>query len=281
MAKQSVDEIAAHNRERWNDLVEAGIAYAQPWLDLTPSNALVRLDPDHVITDLLGDLRGKDVLCLAGGGGQQSVAFAVLGANVTVTDLSDRQLEQDRLAATHYGIQLNVLQTDMRDLSALSDAAFDLVFQPFSINFSPSIQPVIAEVARVLRPGGVYRVEWYNPFAQLMDPEQDWTGDGYLFRHPYRDGIEASALYPTWTVEQDGAPPKVVPSPHEFVHTLSTMVNTLAANHFVIRRAREHIADQTDVAPGSWEHSTSIAPPYLTFWSVYRPDLSYTYTDAQ
>ena len=40
-----------------------------------------------------------DVLCLAAGGGQQSVAFALLGANVTVFDLSETQLEHDRLAA--------------------------------------------------------------------------------------------------------------------------------------------------------------------------------------
>ena len=38
---------------------------------------------------LLGDLHDREVLCLAGGGGQQSAAFANLGARVTVLDLTE------------------------------------------------------------------------------------------------------------------------------------------------------------------------------------------------
>ena len=94
-----MDEIAQFNRERWNALVNAGVLYGRPWLDLTPLTAKQRLDPDN----LLPDMRGKQVLCLANGGGQQSPAFALLGAEVTVLDLSDAQLEQDRRAAEHYG----------------------------------------------------------------------------------------------------------------------------------------------------------------------------------
>lgn len=35
---------------------------------------------------LLADIDGKDVLCLASGGGQQSAVFSLLGAKVTVVD---------------------------------------------------------------------------------------------------------------------------------------------------------------------------------------------------
>ena len=91
-----MDELATFNRERWNALVAAGVQYSQPWLDLTPELARIRLDK----RGWLGDVAHQDVLCLATGGGQQSAAFAMLGAKTNVIDLSDAQLAQDRVAAT-------------------------------------------------------------------------------------------------------------------------------------------------------------------------------------
>jgi 2-polyprenyl-3-methyl-5-hydroxy-6-metoxy-1,4-benzoquinol methylase len=57
---------------------------------------------------LLGDISGKRVLCLAAGGGQQSAAFGLLGADVTVFDLSDEMLARDQAAASRYGLPLAV-----------------------------------------------------------------------------------------------------------------------------------------------------------------------------
>ena len=56
-----VDEIARYNRGRWNELAEAGVAYARPYLDLDESSARKLVDPDGII----GEYEGKDVLCLA------------------------------------------------------------------------------------------------------------------------------------------------------------------------------------------------------------------------
>ena len=51
---------------------------------------------------LMGRVRpGDRVLCLAGGGGQQSVIYSLLGADVTVFDLTPEQLDRDRAAARH------------------------------------------------------------------------------------------------------------------------------------------------------------------------------------
>jgi 2-polyprenyl-3-methyl-5-hydroxy-6-metoxy-1,4-benzoquinol methylase len=53
-------------------------------LQLDTASARACIDPDG----WLGALDGLRVLCLASGGGQQSAAFALLGAQVTVVDLS-------------------------------------------------------------------------------------------------------------------------------------------------------------------------------------------------
>jgi SAM-dependent methyltransferase len=269
------DELAAINRARWNALVDANVEYSRPMLELTPQSARAFLDPHGVMDSFMGDVAGKEVLCLAGGGGQQSAAFALLGAQVTVFDLSDKQLERDRQAAEHYGVTIRTVQGDMRHLDAFADASFDLVYHAFSINFVPKVEPVLAEVARVIRPGALYRIEWFNPFTQMMVPEQDWNGEGYLLRHEYIDGREATKLYPTWTIEEEDGSKLELDSPHEFVHALSTMINTLAGNGFVIVRASEYVGDDSgdgrEAEPGSWSHYLRVAAPYLTLWSRYLP----------
>ena len=94
-----MDDLARYNRERWEALAQANIGYSRPILDLDPRSAREVLDPYGI----MGDVRGRDILCLAGGGGQQSAAFGLLGARVTVYDLSDTQLARDQEAAAHYG----------------------------------------------------------------------------------------------------------------------------------------------------------------------------------
>jgi hypothetical protein len=67
-----------------------------------------------------------------------------------------------------------------------------------------------------------------------------------------------------------------VPRPREFRHTLSTLINGLIAEGFVIRRlsdSRDFYPDAS-AEPGTWDHFTAIAPPWLTLWASYRPDQS-------
>lgn len=63
---------------------------SRPYEHLIPENAKTRLDPYN----LIDDFQGKKVLCLASGGGQQSIGFALMGAYVTVVDFSKEQLKK-------------------------------------------------------------------------------------------------------------------------------------------------------------------------------------------
>src|ERR1700754_4628882 len=148
-----MDEIAKYNVERWRALVEARALYTRPMLDLDETSAREYIDP----RGWLGELEGRRVLCLAGGGGRESSAFSLLGARVTVFDLSEEQLEQDKHAAAHYRVEIETVRGDMRDLSSLDADAFDLVSHSYSLNFVPDSRAVFREVARVLRAGGLYR----------------------------------------------------------------------------------------------------------------------------
>lgn len=257
------DEISNHNKERWEELAQAGVEFSRPWLNLDVASARQEVDPH----DVMGDVRNKSVLCLAGGGGQQSVAFALLEATVTVLDVSETQLERDRQALAHYGLQARLEQRDMRDLALFAKNSFDVVWQAWSINFIPDISSVFDEVKRVLKSGGLYRLQWGNPFLVDMD-EKDWTGDGYLLRWPYRDG-EKMFTDPDWEIQQPDGTVRRVPGPREFNHKLSTVVNGLIQRGFQLRGLWEDELGNPAAPPGAWEHLKTIAPRELTIWATY------------
>ncbi len=112
------------------------------------------------------------VLCLAGSGGQQAPILAAAGAVVTVFDLSPAQLAQDRFVAQREGLPIEMIQGDMRDLSALADDSFDLIVHPCSNGFVPDILPVWREAARVLKPGGDLISGFVKPVFFLFDFEE-------------------------------------------------------------------------------------------------------------
>jgi SAM-dependent methyltransferase len=263
-----MDEIARYNQERWDALARARIVYSRPALDLDLCSARAMVDPYGI----MGDVQGKEVLCLASGGGQQSAAFGLLGASVTVLDLSKTQLERDREAAAHYRLQVQTLQGDMRDLSRFQPGAFDVVWQAHAINFVPDARTVFGQVARVIRPGGLYRIECNNPFVAGVD-ERDWDGRGYPLCRTYVDGAEVEYADSDWEVWDEDGTCSRIKGPREFRHALSTLVNGMIEQGFVLLGAWEGPAGDPTAEPGTWEHFKAVAPPFLTFWATYRPNV--------
>jgi SAM-dependent methyltransferase len=267
-----MDEITQFNKSRWELLAQARVAYSQPFLQLTPENALDALDPDPVfVGSRFAQVAGKDVLVLAGGGGQQTAVFGLLGAQVTVIDLTETQLARDREAAAHYGYSLRVEQGDMRDLSRFADNSFDLVWHPFSINFIPDAAQVLREAGRVLRPGGFYHIQFANPYWSMDDDQ--WLPQGYPIRQPYVSGSQLAFGANEWTFTNDQGEAHRIEGPHEFLHTWSTMINTLAETGFVILGMREGPPGDSTAVPGTWEHLLTIVPPFVALAAVYAPGL--------
>lgn len=266
-----MDKLANYNRERWEALVAAGIEYGRPLLDLDQESARTWIAEQTLLPDeAIDNLAGKDVFVLAGGGGQQSAALSVLGAKVTVMDITEGQLAGDRQAAAHYGYEARIEQGDMRDLSRFEDDAFDFVWQPYSINFVPEYAPVFQGVARVLRPGGYYRLDMGNPFGGDVE-EVTWREGGYAFNKVYEDGSEY--VYPDehWDVtDADGIDRKVL-GPREFQHALGPVLTMLAELGFCLKGMWERPNDgDPDAQPGTWDHFISVLPPWL--WMLFVLD---------
>jgi len=256
----NLDEIARYNQHVWEKWIKNGGEYTRPWLDLKRDllESFTRgeieylpepyryIYPQHIFRDL----RGKNVLCLATGGGQQSTVFGLLGANVTVFDLTDGQLTGDRRAADHHGYRITTIQGDMRDLSCFPDESFDLVYQEISLVFIPDVREVYRQVARILRPGCHYRVGHCNP-ATLSVLHTSWDGTGYRMCEPYKGG----RIQP---VEDDDA--------IEFRHLFSDIFNGLVEAGLVIEGVWEdprHLIHDQKAEPGTIEHVHTFVQDYF------------------
>lgn len=158
----------------------------------------------------------RRVLCLAGGGGHQGPILAAAGAEVTVFDFSAKQLECDRRVADEHGLNINIIQGDIRDLGCFSDEQFDLIVNPCSVNFCPQVRPVWAEAFRVLRQGGELIAGLINPVNYLFDAAALEKGK-FVVRHqiPYSD-LDLPAAERTETLGPE--------RPIDFGHTLTDLI---------------------------------------------------------
>jgi ubiquinone/menaquinone biosynthesis C-methylase UbiE len=100
------------------------------------------------------DLRaGDDVLDVAAGNGNASLAAARRHANVTSTDFVPDLLAQGLRRAEADGLAMRTLAADAENLP-LGDGAFDVALSTFGVMFAPNPQRAAAELLRVVKPGG-------------------------------------------------------------------------------------------------------------------------------
>ena len=140
---------------------EDGWEWGQPISHETYAKALqgdwgVYLTPTKVVPhEWFGDLRGKKLLGLASGGGQQIPVFQALGADCTMLDYSEKQCETERMVAQREGYAVEIIRADMTKRLPFDDESFDIIFHPVSNCYVEKVLPIFRECYRVLKKGGV------------------------------------------------------------------------------------------------------------------------------
>lgn len=244
-----MDPAIEHNRRAWDALARAGHRHAQPVTEAELADPLAQLDGEGWLG---GDVRGRRVLCLAAGGGYQSVLFAAAGATVTVVDLSGQMLELDRAAAQRHGLAVQIVQASLSQLAALDDASFDVVWQPVSTCYVANVMPGFREAARVLVAGGLYVSQHKQPVSLQLDAEN--SGEAYRLAEPYyRQGplppVEGRAHRESGTLE--------------YLHRWGQLLGELCRSGFVIEDVAEPCHADPHAAYGSYAHRALYAAPYL------------------
>ena len=237
------------NRAAWNRLADGGSRFARAATDQECANPLGTLDSRGWLPE---SVRGLNVLCLASGGGWQSILYASAGANVTVVDLSPSMLRLDEREAARRRLTVRLVETSMDDLSAIESASMDVVHQPVSTCYVPDLAAVYREVARVLRPGGLYISQHKTPTSlQISRRTRD---------HQYVIGVEYYHQGPLPTVDdtsyrEDNAT--------EHLHRWEQLVGGLCQSGFVIEDLGEPSRADRTAPVGDFRHRGRFVAPYV------------------
>lgn len=251
------DNLVEHNRRAWDALAHANHPLTVPVTADEVRSARQILDP---VGWLPRELSGKRVLALAAGGGRFSTLFAALGCETTVVDISEVMLARDRESAQRHRLSVRCIQADMCRLDMLPDGDFDLVMQPVSTPYVADPRYVFAEVARVLRLGGVY-VSFHKQPMNLQTSLEPRGGD-YVVEHPVGAAIPnpvggRSRLREAGTIEH--------------AHPLELILGGICRSGFVITDCVEPQHGDGKATPGSFGHRCRYVSPYLAIRALRVP----------
>jgi len=247
-------EILSKNRRVYDAMAAADSPLCRPAKDEELSNPLATVDA----AGWLGDsIEGRNLLCLAAGGGRQSSLYAAAGANVTVVDISSAMLELDRRVAAERGYSIRLFETSMDQLSMLRDGEFDIVIQPVSTCYLPSILPVYLEVARILRPEGTYVSQHKQPTS--LQASLDRVEGSYQLQHTYYREASVPAAKSNSTNSRRLREPGAI----EFLHRWEEIIGGMCRAGFVIEDLSEPMHARKDAQPGTFADRANFIAPYV------------------
>lgn len=121
------------------------------------------------IVKQIGDLHGQTVLDVGCGLGEASVYFAMKGAQVTATDLSQGMLDVTAALAKQNGVSVTTHQANAESVGLAGDVKFDVIYVG-NLFHHVEIDATLRDLVQHLKPEGVL-VSWdpiaYNPLINV------------------------------------------------------------------------------------------------------------------
>jgi SAM-dependent methyltransferase len=224
--------------------------------------------------ELLGDISGMRVLDVGCGEGYNTRKFADLGAQVVGMDVSRLMIAaaRDHEADEPRGIEYH--ETPASDLSMYGDDSFDAVLSTMTLMDLDDYAESIAEISRVLKPGGLFQFSVTHPCTMtrmwrwMYDDDDDEkygvvVGDYFSLSPSSRGGDVDEWFF-------GGAPREVRQTARpfripRFFRTLSDYFNTLVGSGFRVDKLAEPHASELAVAKCKNIADTRIIPYFLIF----------------
>lgn len=118
------------------------------------------------------EAKGKDVLEIGIGNGADAAMFAMHGGTYTGIDLTEAAIDATRRHFQVLGLA-GTFEIGNAEALALADDSFDIVYSHGVLHHTRNIQKALAEVHRVLRPGGqaivmLYHRRSFNYYVRIM-----------------------------------------------------------------------------------------------------------------
>lgn len=121
----------------------------------------------EMLNKYVGDFKGKKILLPSSGDNHAAFAFALMGADVTSADISERQLENAKAISDKLGLSINFVCDNTLYLATMPENFYDLVYTSNgTLTWIGDIQLMYKNFAKVLKNGGISAMYDIHPFTR-------------------------------------------------------------------------------------------------------------------
>ncbi|WP_410985364.1 class I SAM-dependent methyltransferase [Bacillus cereus] len=207
-------------------------------------------DPAHEVAHYLPYIQnpqGKRIINLLGSKGNKAVALALLGADVTVVDISKSNAKYANELADAAGVSIEYIVSDVLEITP--SPAFDVVLLELGVlHYFLDLKPLFKLIAGLLKDGGIFILRDYHPlYTKLLaiDDQKFKASGNYFSEEVIEDNVAYSILL-------DEARQEALPKTMIRRWTLGEIITEVAgANLRIEKLIEEHGPHQRWVFPVS------------------------------
>ena len=198
--------------------------------------------------DYFDRFEGVRIANICGSCGKKAIPLAMLGADVTVFDLSEdnRRYDMETAEAANTAITFEVC--DILEINLAKYAGvFDVVFMEGGIlAYFHDLDPFMKMMAALLKPDGKMICSDFHPFIKIMDTLKIGTPAMSYFSTEVFEGEMAHARF------YDEETRKRFPKCRYRRYTVSEILNAILRNGFTLLQFDEHPAWEDRTLPGEF-----------------------------
>lgn len=193
-------------------------------------------------------LDGQSIANICGSCGKKAVPLALLGANVTVFDISKDNARYATELADAAGTSIDyqvcdVLEIDMDRYGETFDTVF---FEGGVLHYFHDLPLFMEIMHRLLKPGGKLVCSDFHPFTKVMDTLNfDLPIKGYFSTEVYEGEMAHARFFPEDVRKQ-------MPKCIYRKYTLSEIINAIVDVGFTLKKFDEHPAWTDPNLPGEF-----------------------------
>ena len=191
---------------------------------------------------------GVRVANICGSCGKKAVPLALLGADVTIFDISEENkryaMETAQAAGVRIGFEVcDILEIDLEKYGGY----FDIVFMEGGIlHYFHNIDEFMAMMQSLLKPGGKMICSDFHPFTKINDSlNLQRPTMSYFSTEIYEGEMAHARFYPEEIRNQ-------MPKCSYRRYTMSEIVNSIIRSGFSLKQLDEHPAWENESLPGEF-----------------------------
>ncbi|QUH19491.1 class I SAM-dependent methyltransferase [Alkaliphilus sp. B6464] len=186
------------------------------------------------IKALIPDLKGKTVLDLGCGYGNNCIDFIKKGAlSVVGIDISHKMLEVARKENSNELVEYMLM--DMNEIGGLTQK-FDLVFSSLAFHYVKDFKKLLYDIRVLLNDGGILLYSQEHPYTTAPKIGPTWTKDefGNKIHYNLSDYMHSGKRHSKWFID----------NVEKYHRPISEVINSIISEGFIINSIVEPVPDK-------------------------------------